>query len=262
MVGLRMSGATRSGSNEGGRGRWRRVLGPAVALAAVVATTTFTIAATSSPAQAHCPSGTNGHYYAWAGNDNVGVRSVGTVIGWINSPDVCNSGSSYSVTITRALGTSDPGWLQVGWRYYNGYARPLGYCERKPRSGGTGSYALTEYTVAQQAQRYTYYKNSDEQFACRIDGETLRLTHQSWIGFVNGDAWIPVQAEAHAQHVQLGRIAPNWLNFDESQKVNAGDGPNDWRQLNLNVGPSSDDPVWNVGQPNIDGFRVNTDASH
>lgn len=242
--------------------RRRRGLVVSLALALAASMSFVTIVATTAPAHAHCPSGTDGYYYAYAGNDNVEVRSVSTVIGWIGSPNVCNSRSWYSVTIGRGIGGSDPGWLQVGWIFRDGYSRPMGYCERMPRSGGTGSYALTEYSVTEQAQRYTYYKNSDQQFACRIDGETLRLTIQSWIGFTQGAAWIPVQAEAHAQHVQLGRIAPDWLNFDESQKVNAGDGPNDWRQLNLNVGPFSDDPVWNVGQPNIDGFRVNTDASH
>ena len=171
----------------------------------------------------------------------------------MGSSNVCSSGASYSISIVNGSG-----WLQVGWRYYNGYASPKGYCERAPQPDGNGSYALTEYSVDPKGQWYTYFHNNDQQFECRIDGETLRTTHDDFLGFDEGN-WVPVQAEAHAPHVQLGRIAPSWLYFNDAEKIPVSSGT--WSNMQVN-GAHSDAPVWNWTQPGAGGLGANTDASH
>jgi hypothetical protein len=206
----------------------------------------------ATAAQAHCPSGSF-HGYVAGGQGSHTMKSVRTKIEWMGSSSVCNSGASYSISIVN-----DPGWVQAGWRYYAGYSSPKGYCERNPKPGGTGSYALTEYNVAATEQWYTYFRNDTQQFECRIGGDTLRVSHVDWLGFTNGD-WIPVQAEAHAEHVQLGRIAPAWLDFRDAEKIPTGG--SSWSNMGVD-GVHSDDTVWNWTQPNGNGFGVNTDASH
>ncbi|MEO8291634.1 MAG: hypothetical protein ABI635_00730 [Actinomycetota bacterium] len=147
----------------------------------------------------------------------------------------------------------------MGWRYYNGYASPKGYCERAPQNDGTGSYALTEYNVDSTEQLYSYFFNNSDQFECRIGGETLRVSHKDWLGFSRGE-WVPVQAEAHAPHVQLGRVAPDWLTFSDAMKITPGGGGS-WSNLQVD-GVHTDAAVWNYQQPDPNGFKVNTDASH
>ncbi|TWH03869.1 hypothetical protein L615_001100000240 [Nocardioides sp. J9] len=242
-------------------GRGRIFLARGVTLCLVISALAVGNIFLAGPAAAHCPDpGNNGHRYVSGGNQVVLAESVRFRVEWMTAAnqDVCNSGASYSASLTRSLGTSDPAWLQVGWRYYDWYVRPMGYCERHPRSSGTGSYALSEYSVTQQKQVYAYLKNDSSQFLCRIDGETLRTTHEDFVGFRTGN-WMPVQAEAHARHVQLGRVAPSWLRLDIASRVrNGGSG---WEQMNVN-GVHRDDTVYNFTQPEPDGFWVNTDASH
>ncbi|HET7736077.1 MAG TPA: hypothetical protein VFK52_08900 [Nocardioidaceae bacterium] len=212
----------------------------------------------SSPAAAHCPdAGNNGYHYVSGGNGNHNFKSVRTRIGWIHSPNVCNSISAYSISIVRTSG-ADTGWLQVGWVFRAGYTKPMGYCERNPLPSGTGTYALTEYTVPEQAQFYTYEKNDVDTFECKINGVLERSTPEAYIGFING-GWVPVQAEALANQVQLGRVAPDWLAFTATDRIVAGGTA--WSAMTVG-GVGSDDPVWNFRQPVTDGFEVNTDATH
>jgi hypothetical protein len=223
-------------------------------LALVLPTLVAGIVVIPGTAQAHCPGGSTNLYVS--GGQDVNVRSARTKIGWMSSSNVCNSGASYSVSIVNYAAST--GWLQVGWRYYNGYSSPKGYCERMPQNDGTGSYALTEYNVDPTQQRYSYFFNDSNQFECRIGSETLRVTHEDWLGFSQGE-WVPVQAEAHAPHVQLGRVAPDWLTFSDAEKIPpAGGGWSNMQVDNVN----SDAAVWNWQQPDPNGFKVNTDASH
>jgi hypothetical protein len=180
-------------------------------------------------------------------------------IEWPGSPILCGSGASYSATISRAAADgSDFGWVQVGHREYRDYSRPLGYCERNPRSVGTGTYQLSEYTVPQQAQLYTYARNTSDQFECRINGETLRSTHVDWLGMTSGN-WTPVSAEAHARHVQLGYINPAWLDFTNAERTL--DSETTFADLNIN-NVHRDDTVYHWRQPAMTGFGVNTDGTH
>lgn len=190
------------------------------------------------------------------GNSNNVVESARTKIEWMGSSNVCDSGASYSISIVNHTG--ETGWVQVGWRYYNGYASPMGYCERAPQPDGIGTYSLTEYNVDPQEQWYTYFHNDTQQFECRIGGEPLRVTHDTWLGFSHGD-WVPVQAEAHAPHVQLGRVEPDWLDFRDAEKIPTSS--TTWSSMPV-MGVSSDRPVWNWRQPDANGFGVNTDANH
>lgn len=207
------------------------------------------------PARAHCPGGFQ--YLYVAGGNSITVESARTRIGWMGSSNVCNSDASYSVSIVNNAAST--GWVQVGWIYRNGYSSPKGYCERKPQNNGTGSYALTEYNVDSTEQLYSYFFNNLEQFECRIGGETLRVSHKDWLGFSRGE-WVPVQAEAHAPHVQLGRIAPDWLTFSDAEKITPSGGGS-WSNLQVD-GVHTDAAVWNWNQPDPNGFKVNTDASH
>lgn len=233
----------------------RRRVSFLLTLAVVMAATLYTAA----PAFAHCPpSDGDEHLYVAGGNSNNTVRAVSTRMEWVNSPNVCSSGVSHSISIVN-YNHSATAWVQAGWRYYAWYARPMGYCERMPAPDGTGSYAITEYSVSQTEQRYTYARgHGDNQFECRIGGETLRISHVDWLGFSAG-TWVPVQAEAHAPHLQLGRVSPNWFDFSGTEKGLYGE--TGWSQMNIN-GLHTDRAVWNFRQPNNDGFRVNTDADH
>jgi hypothetical protein len=211
----------------------------------------------SSPAEAHCVgNGNTGHYYVAGGNGSAPVRAAQTKIEWVASPSICDSGNSNSISIVHG-----DGWVQAGNLIWAGYSRPMGYCERNPDAGGTGSYAISEYAVAQEAQVYTYARPQGSlTFDCRIGGETLRSTHRDWLGFGSG-GWVPVQAEAHALHVQLGRVAPNWMRFSEAARKTTTQSGDAWSPMVVsNVGTGS--PIWNWNQPNNFGFGVNTDASH
>jgi hypothetical protein len=189
------------------------------------------------------------------GNGTNIVRAVRTTIEWMNSSNVCSSGASYSVSIVNGSG-----WVQVGWRYYSGYANPEGYCEVNPLPGGSGTYRLREYTVPHSEQLYSFRRNTTDQFECSFAGAGKESPSTAYLGFSNG-TWVPVQAEAHANHVQLGRIAPSWLEFTNSEKVLTGGGASAWTQMNV-LGVHSDSIVWNFSQPVNDGFKVSTNASH
>lgn len=243
------------------RGSLRRQMGRGLVLS--MPGTGFAVGATTlaGPASAHCPDpGNNGHRYVAGGSSAVEAKSARVRAGWMtpSQQNVCNSGSSYSVSITRGLGTSNPGWIQAGWRYYRHYARPMGYCERSPRSGGTGVYAVSEYRVAQEAQLYNLVKDTAAaRFECRIGGVVRQSFHQDVVGFANGD-WMPVQAEAHARHVQLGTMSPFWFGFAKAKRQRVG-GATPWEDMNLGT-VRRDDTIYNSAQPAPDGFFVNTDA--
>jgi hypothetical protein len=239
------------GQTVDGRVGVRRRLAQVTLVFALVAGSTF--AATAAPAAAHCP-GTGPSSQYVAGGNSTWVTAVRTKIGWVQG-DVCTSGVSHSISVVY---NSNDGWLQAGWRYYDGYSEPMGYCERKPTAATGNSYALTEYAIAHQGQWYTYKLNSSNQWECKIAGVVKRVTASSWIGFSSGN-WVPVQAEAHEDHLQLGRVAPNWLSF-----YRAGYTPvltTGWTDMPIN-GIHSDDPVWNYDNPLTNKMRVNTDASH
>jgi hypothetical protein len=209
----------------------------------------------SSPAAAHCPSTPpNYHEYVSGGNNNNVVKSVKVTIGWVNSPAVCSSGVSHSITICQT--GSCPGWMQVGWRYYAGYSKPKAYCERKPSNGN--AYTLNEYSVSSESHNYAIVRTSSNLFECRIDGDTKEATVTSYVGFSSG-TWVPVQSEAHSPHVQLGHVAPNWMVFKDAVRINTSQ--SSYVDLNLS-GVGSGDPVWNFQQPQSTGFWVNTDANH
>lgn len=207
-------------------------------------------------AHAHCPSGFEYLYVAGLQGSET-YRSVRVRAEWLPSPAVCDSRTYYSASIVK--GDND-GWLQVGWVYEKGYSRPLGYCERQPTANGTGSYALTEFRVSESEQLYTYDREGADGgwFYCRIGGEALLITSSEYMGFTYG-GHIVVQAEAHARHLQLGRIAPDWFRFSDSEKIPTG--ASNWSQLNIE-GVHSDAEVWDWSQPYNDGFKVRTDANH
>lgn len=70
---------------------------------------------------------------------------------------------------------------------------------------------------------------------------------------------MPVQAEAHARHVQLGRVAPGWLGLTGADRVAAG--TSGWQDMKVsNV--RRDDTVYNFQRPGEYGFKVNTNANH
>ncbi len=73
------------------------------------------------------------------------------------------------------------------------------------------------------------YGMAQTNLKCRIGGEELRVTHIDFMGFGRGD-WVPVQAEAHAEHVQLGRIDPNWFGFSDAGKKLVGS--SSWTPMN------------------------------
>lgn len=231
----------------------RRLLAAATALCIAG----LTVIASAPPASAHCPGGSTSKYVA--GGASVNAKSVQTTLEYLGSPNVCGSGTSYSISIVHGTsGTAGYGWLQVGWRYYSGYAAPMGYCERRPNSSGNGTYALSEYSIPASTQVYSLVKNDTQQFDCSIAGVLRRTTHQNYLGFTSGD-WVPVQAEAHTTHAQLGRYAPNWFDFSNVQRILAGS--TNWYPMGVN-NVHSDDVVWGWAQPNSNGFKVNTSASH
>lgn len=158
-----------------------------VTIVVIFAGASVGLASVAGSASAHCPDPMhNGHRYVAGGYSGGNTDAVRVSIGWISaaSQNVCNSGASYSVSIVREPASgSDRGWLQAGWRYYKSFTRPMGYCERMPRQAGTGTYALSEYPVLTERQRYAYVKNSSSQFECRIAGETLRTSATSWLWF-------------------------------------------------------------------------------
>jgi hypothetical protein len=179
-------------------------------------------------------------------------------IGHVLAPDVCTSGVSHSVSLVYGS-SSSKAWLQVAWRYYDGYAEPKGYCERKPTPATGNAYVLTEYSIPNQAQFYAYDFNSRTgKFECKIAGTLRRLTDPSWIGF-SSSKWVPVQAEAHEDHLQLGRVDPSWLSFQSTGYRPVG--TTGWTTMAIQ-GVSSDDAVWNFTKPSSSHMKVNTDASH
>ena len=210
----------------------------------------------ASPAFAHCPSTATAYGYVAGGNINNVVKSVRTTIGWVNSPNPCGEAVSHSITICP--NGSCNGWIQVGWVFRSGYSSPKAYCERKPLPATGNAYTLTEFNVTAQSQNYAIVRTSPTLFECRVNGATMQATATSYLGFASG-TWVPVQAEAHRIHAQLGHVAQNWMVFSETGRVDST--ASSWADMPVQ-GVSTDDPVWNFQQPNSFGFWVNTDANH
>lgn len=210
----------------------------------------------AAPAFAHCPGGVPQDPYAYAYGTGTIVKSVRVEIGWVASPNTCSGQNvSHSITICH---DNCAGYHQVGWQYYQGYSQPRGYCERQPLLATGNAYTITEYNLSAGSQNYSIRRNNPTYFECRIDGSTKQSTVTSYLGFGSG-ALVPVQAEAHATHSQLGHVAPNWMLFSGAERVpNTGSA---FGTMNL-TNAASGDPVWNTRQPDQDGFWVNTDADH
>lgn len=178
--------------------------GLAVCLVAVVGS----IVIISTPAEAHCPGG-GGTTYA-AGKRSATSYGIISSIEWTQG-NVCSSGVSHSVTVCKT-GTC-PGWVQSGWRYYAGYSEPKGYCEYKASSGTY--YSLTEYAISHATHSYemrTVESSGGASWSCRIDGTSKRAVSTWTLGFGNG-SYMVAQGEAHAAHVQIGKVAPLKLAF-------------------------------------------------
>ena len=171
---------------------------------------------------------------------------------------MCSGGVSHSISVVADDGD---GFLQVGWRYYAGDDEPMGYCERSPASATGNPYRINEFEIPNKLSFYNYRLDLSGpvwQWECRIEGVTLWETSANWIGFSYG-AFVPVQAEAHQDHQQLGRIAPKWAQFKYT-KIRAVLAT-EWVPMPLN-NPFVDDPVWKQNFPSTNHMQVRTDANH
>lgn len=202
-------------------------------------------------ARAHCPGGGGTSYAA-------GARSLGSTyakgvtgdIAWTQG-SVCSSGVSHSVTVCNTGSCS--GWVQVGWRYYNGYSEPKAYCETK---GTGGFYNLTEYAISHSTHTYRYsISPSDPVWHCQVDGVLKRSTPTATVGFVYGNRLI-AQGEAHATHVQIGRMNPARLSFTNLKYVSQSNGGLYAMGPTLNSPPAP----YGVDKPSATSIRVWTYA--
>lgn len=145
--------------------------------------------------------------------------------------------------------------MQVGWRYYSGYSEPRGYCETK---GTGGFYNLTEYSISHTTHTYRYSRvtsDSNEVWHCRIDGVLKRSTLAVTLGFDYGN-WLVAQGEAHASHVQIGRMYPATLVFSNLKYVHQTNGGTYVMGPTLNSPPSP----YGVDKPSSSSIRVWTNA--
>lgn len=223
---------------------------------------------TATPALAHC--GTqSGNWYVYGGNPDNTVRGARTFIDWVDRPQTCGARVFHFVSV----GGTNVRWVQVGWMYEAGDPRTYGYCERaRPASSGGGTeWERTKYAVAETRQSYAFVRpHGGNAWDCRIDGTTLESVASSWVGFTNA-TWVPVAAETHRAHAQVGRINPGEADLSETAKVLSTDqGDPNWSQMNLYDPEDGNGPccsnsfpdTWNYGIPNSDGFWVSTDGDH
>lgn len=181
------------------------------------------LSVTPGSVDGHCP-GTAAHDYA-SGGLSLGYGYSDMIVADIDwtFPDVCNSGVSHSVSVTRNGDAN--GWVQVGWRYYAWYTSPKAYCEVNPGPyGGSGSYSIFEYAITPGNHVYKFgFADDPGGWRCRVDGDVKVTYLLSYMGWDRG-SWMPVQGENHAKHVQIGRTYPDKLAFSEMRYRAASSG--------------------------------------
>lgn len=228
--------------------RWTR-MAIAAALTIAVIVIPAIPGAPARTALAHCPGG-GGTTYASGGKGSITAYGITSSIGWTQG-NVCSSGVSHSVTVCNT--GSCGGWVQSGWRYYNGYAEPKGYCEFRAVNG---TYSLTEYTISHAAHTYRFDiipAPAGANWACKIDGAVKTSKFTIEMGFGNG-TWTVAQGEAHATHVQIGTMAPSKLSFTGLNYINSAGS-----LIAMNPSVSTSSP-YGIDKPSTTQIRMWTNA--
>jgi len=179
---------------------------------AVAATLTLTPGTWTPTTEAHCPGGNVNHYAAGLRTLSELANGIAGDIQWTQG-NVCSSGVSHSVGVCKVNASGECAkWAQVGWRYYDGYAEPKGYCE-----WAGAQYKLVEFTISHATHRYKQLTDTVDKFwECYSDGNLKFSWSFGNAGFSTGTE-LSAQGEAHSPHVQIGKVAPAALLFSDMQ---------------------------------------------
>jgi hypothetical protein len=95
----------------------------------------------------------------------------------------------------------------------------MGYCE-----WNGNAYLLREFPISHATHQYTQlYDYGTDAWFCNLDGSVKVTRLFSNVGFSQGQ-WIRDAGEAHATHVQIGKMAPDKLNLSNLKERNVSTG--------------------------------------
>jgi hypothetical protein len=207
----------------------------------------------ASLAEAHCTTDA-GLWYA-GGYETLATSHNGVTgtIEWTQG-NVCTGGVSHSVTLCATVDCFK--WVQTGWRYYSNYAEPKMYCEYE--SGGS-YYQIPEFPITHATHEFKLQKTgsgSNQMWSCYLDGTNKFSALTSQLGFSTGFL-VVAQGETHQAHVQIGKMAPQKLNFSYLLRRRTSDSV--WLGINLE-NPLTTFVPYGADEPLAGTLRVWTNA--
>ena len=99
--------------------------------------------------------------------------------------------------------------MQVGWRKWNGYSEPMGYCEVQNPSD-LSHHDLDMFPILHVPKTFTWtLDRADQIWDCGYYNTNPPGTSKTvaWLGFASGRTF-QAGGEAHQYHVQIGLNAP------------------------------------------------------